>query len=179
QKGARELSASQAAEKLQSAGAGRALVFVWKRHGKIAGMQYTTMPQRPLWRFFPTRQDQGNDWIIWRWIDFYYDTRSPNADRYVGWHVNDAKPLGTPTFHPLERFRGTDLVKQGQTGEVGFHRPEKVWTTLQTALIKPDPIEFAAIEPPDVRVTIANPGRKPDQAVTLSVTITPRSARPD
>jgi WD40 repeat protein len=178
-KGASKVSSASAAiQRLKKAGSGRPLIFLWKRNGKLAGLQLTTMPQRPLWRFFATRKDQGNDWVIWRWLDYFYDTRSVNADRFLGWHVNAGSPFGTPTFHPLERFRGTDAVQQARTGEVGFHQPQKVWSTILRTVNNPSQVPFAEIEPPDVKVAVANPGRKPGDGVTLSVTITPRSANP-
>lgn len=56
--------------------------FAYRRQkdGKVVE-QLTTLPDRPLWRFFPTIRD---DWVLWRWRDFYYDTGT-TADHLIGW----------------------------------------------------------------------------------------------
>src|SRR5262249_41401357 len=72
----------------------------------------------------------------------------------------------------------TDEVKLARTGEVGFHQPQKAWSTILRYQNNPAQVPFAEIEPPDVQVAVANPGRKPGDTVTLSVSITPRSANP-
>src|SRR5207248_11090512 len=48
---------------------GKELFFRVKR-GKAGTIDMlTTVRQRPLWRFFPTRDDE---WVLWRWRDFFY-----------------------------------------------------------------------------------------------------------
>src|SRR5205085_2832546 len=65
-----------------------------------------TLRQRPLWRFFPTRD---RDWVLWRWMDYYYDC-STHGDSYVGWQVNGDVDQ-TPVFLHAEQLRRR------------FHRP--------------------------------------------------------
>src|SRR5207249_132387 len=65
------------------------LLFFKKVRGREV-VKLTTSRQRPLWRFFVERQAEGRgrDWILWRCRDYFYDTNSARADRYVGWQVN-------------------------------------------------------------------------------------------
>jgi WD40 repeat protein len=163
--------------------AGREYIFIWRHttNGKsVEKSQLTTVRQRPLWRFFPTR---SRDWVIWRWRDFFYDTNSVQADRLVGWHVNAAEKeeLHTkPAFYPLEYYRGVD--EKGPKGqELGFHRPDKIWGprgAVAGAFVDPQKILFADIEPPDVKVTVVKePGLKAGN-LELDIQIKPRSANP-
>lgn len=113
----------------------------------------TTVRQRPLWRFFATRSAVGNDWVIWRPRDFYYDT-SAFGDRYVGWHVNSRDLNQTPAFHPLETYRGTDHVPQ-KGAPSGLHRPDKIWPTLWATIPPVDKVNFTEMEPPKVDLDLA------------------------
>ena len=45
----------------------------------IEELSFTTIRQRPLWRFFPTRDGQ---WVLWRWRDFF---RTTNWRRLTCW----------------------------------------------------------------------------------------------
>jgi WD40 repeat protein len=175
-------SNAQILEKLRNVEPGREYIFVWRHevNGKMQEKkQLTTVRQRPLWRFFPTHSESGNDWVIWRWRDFYYDTSSPVADRLVGWHVNAEDLRTKPKFHPLEYFRGTDEIRGPKGQALGFHRPEKIWSkkdgAVAGALINPDKVIFPDIEPPDVQVRVVqNPGKNTD--LIFDVTIKPLSA---
>jgi WD40 repeat protein len=145
--------------KLRTARPARELLFV-RKHDDAETVGLTTVRQRPLWRFFPTRVDQGNDWVVWRWRDFYYATSSARADSYVGWHVNvgiDRKP----EFYPLERLRNK------------FHRPDKVDKVLSAARDAPDKVIFADIEPPEVQFGAVK-RRLRDADLVLSLSIRPR-----
>jgi WD40 repeat protein len=71
------------------------------RDGKPVPKLATTARQRPLWRFFPTRD---NEWVLWMWQNSYYDT-STNGDSYIGWLVNAPDLDREPQFVPAERFR--------------------------------------------------------------------------
>lgn len=153
------LSAEEAAEALRTAAPQKEYVLVW-RHGLKQQSAKTTLRVRPLWRFFPTRADQGNDWVLWRWRDFYYDTNSANADRYLGWHVNAEEITATPRFYPLANFSGRGLRQEGKARPVGFHNPAKVWRTVLDTFQAPEKVLFPDIEPPMVALTVVQPARK-------------------
>ncbi|MFO0930871.1 MAG: caspase family protein [Gemmataceae bacterium] len=140
----------------------REYVLVW-HNGKTFQSAKTTLRQRPLWRFFPTRADQGSDWVLWRWRDFYYDTNSANADRYLGWHVNAEDPHQAPRFHALANFSGRGARQDGGARPVGFHNPAKVWRTVLDTFQAPEKVIFPDIEPPVLTVTVqTRPGKDAD-----------------
>jgi hypothetical protein len=163
---------AQILDRLRKVVPGREYIFVWKHDG-TEKKQLTTCRQRPLWRLFPTHSGAGNDWVIWRWRDFYYDTNSVAADRLLGWHVN-AEDLHTkPTFHPLEFFRGTDDIRGPKGQARGFQRPDKIWGkegVVSGAFKNPEKVIFPDIEPPDVKVTVVQkPGMNTDLILDISI----------
>ena len=140
---------------------GKELYFELKRPGAAQTIKaLTTVRQRPLWRFFPTRD---NEWVLWRWRDYYYDS-STNGDQYIGWQVSGDVDT-TPAFYKAEQFRQQ------------FYRPDKVAAMLaalhgwehQTLLLigggpaqaisgqlelpAPERVSIPDIEPPEVRLT--------------------------
>lgn len=156
--------------RLRAAQPGREYILIYRDDIKSPLVQkLTTVRQRPLWRFFPTRADQGGEWIIWRWRDFYYDTASPRADKLLGWHVNAGGFAARPRFHALDEFRGsgTALGTKGGSGR-GYHRPDRVWPTVLEAFQAPEKVTFEQIEPPEVRVTITTrPGANADLVLNV------------
>ena len=150
-------TAEAALQALQEAEAGQELYLA----GSIPGggklfEQKTDLRDRPLWRFFPSRD---GEWVLWRWQDFHYDT-STRGDYRIGWHRNNwqrtaADKLefnvkGTPWFYKAEQFRHS------------YHDPEKVTETLmnwrRTGQAKST---FADIEPPDVELAWRGPTAPP------------------
>jgi WD40 repeat protein len=156
-----EGTTAEALDELRNPRPNRQLVFVWKRGGREE-VDLTTVRQHPLWKFFPTRADRGNEWVLWRWRDYYYDTNSPHADAYLGWHVNRENLQEKPAFHPLERFRER------------FHNPQKVQEALDGFVRNPEKVIFADIEPPDVRLTVDRTALR-DQDLKLTLTVKPRA----
>lgn len=149
-------------DELRRAEPQREYVLVW-HNGKTFQSAKTTLRQRPLWRFFPSRADQGSDWVLWRWRDFYYDTNSANADRYLGWHVNAEDPHQAPRFHALANFSGRGARQDGGARPVGFHNPAKVWRTVLDTFQAPEKVIFPDIEPPVLAVTVqTRPGKDAD-----------------
>lgn len=113
---------------------------------------FTSVRQRPLWKFAPL--DKG-EWVLWRWRDYYYDC-SANGDAAVGWQVNGTAG-DTPTFLKAEQMRKNR------------HRPEKVSEAVATALYAPEKAAVFDLLPPTVEVTAgAAVGDKP-LAVTVRV----------
>jgi WD40 repeat protein len=158
---------------------GREYIFGWRHGGKDAPVKLglTTLPQRPLWRFFPTRQDEGSQWVLWRWRDFYYDTMSPRPDRLVGWHVYDADNLKVaPAFHPLGQFGGR-LDARGAHVD-GFYDPDRVWKFMASAYQEPEKVLFPQIEPPRIEsLVVAKPPPDKDNDLKLHVRIAPREPK--
>lgn len=128
--------------------------------------------QRPLWRFFPTR---GGEWVLWMWRNAYYDC-SPNGDYYVGWHVNNRDMDREPTFYKAEQLR-----------QYFWRRPvidkllasRDVDAALRVAVKdNPAPLHFDRIEPPSVRIDVAERELKGEKVV-VTLVAEPRSANPD
>jgi WD40 repeat protein len=167
-------NAAQVLRKLRDAQPNREYIFVWRHDGKEQ-IQLTTVRQRPLWRFFPLHSRSGNDWVMWRWRDFYYDTSSAVADGLVGWHVNAQRLDREPVFYPLEYFRGTDQIVPAKGERVGFHHPDKVWPFIARAFQAPDKVIFPDIEPPEVHLEVVKaPGKNAD--LVLKVLVKPHGA---
>jgi WD40 repeat protein len=116
----------------------------------------TTVRQRPLWRFFPTRD---GEWVLWRWRDYYY-TASTNGDQYIGWQVSGDVDK-TPLYYRAEQFRKR------------FYNPDKVAETL-AGRQQPERIRFPEIEPPEVRLA-AQTTEVNTEDVSLNLTIRPRN----
>jgi WD40 repeat protein len=156
---ARPLKEKEILKRLNDAKPIREYVLVWRHEGKET-QQVTTVKQRPLWRFFPTRQDEGSQWVLWRWRDFLYDTASPRADRLVGWQVQPRDMASAPTFHPLANYQSR------------FHNPPKVWKFIASTNHEPEKVLFPDIEAPRVTVR-AEPRPRKDDPMTVRITITP------
>jgi WD40 repeat protein len=149
--------AKAAARALQRPVPGGELYFGWKRGGKGPVLeQQTTLPQRPLWRFFPTR---AGEWVLWRWRDFYYDT-STNGDFLIGWQRNYDDPLKAPEFYRAEQFRRE------------FHKPALVAEMLKNWKAAEPRVAFLTLEPPQVALTTAEAQVK-GEGVKLTLSAAP------
>jgi WD40 repeat protein len=131
----------------------------------------TTARQRPLWRFFPTRD---GEWVLWMWRNAYYDT-STNGDFAVGWHVNSPNLTKEPTFYRAEQFRNL------------FHRPDvidvliasrDVRAALRLVSDNPVPRRFDVLEPPAAKVELAAATTK-GHDVKAILRATPHGDNPD
>jgi len=124
---------------------GHELYFEVARPGKDGVLpMLTTVRQRPLWRFFPARDDQ---WVIWRWRDFFYDA-SLRGDDLIGWQINKDVDE-TPDFVRAEQNRQR------------FHRPDKVEETIRTLSPVPDQVNVPDLVPARVQLTLREAG--PDE----------------
>jgi WD40 repeat protein len=135
---------------------GKEFYFRVVRPGTKAPVEMvTTVRQRPVWRFFPTKD---GEWVMWRWRDFFYDT-SDRGDSYLGWQLSrDADE--TPRFYKAEQYRQR------------YHRPEK----LSEGFKDVEHLAFASIEPPLVRIDGGDRKVK-DADVMVSATVTPSGER--
>jgi hypothetical protein len=113
--------------------------------------------QRPLWRFFPTRD---GEWVLWRWRDFYYDT-STQGDYLIGWLRSFDEPLKSPEYYPAEQFRKE------------FHKPNLVAEMLRKWDEDPRPVAFLNYEPPAVTIRSTHEVVQ-GNGVTLTLTAVPR-----
>lgn len=150
---------------------GSQVYFGWKRPGENTIREATTFVRdRPIWRFFPTKDDE---WVLWRYLDFLYDT-STRGDSYIGWQRNmlnaddSFNVKGTPQFYRAEQFRKS------------YHNPDKVTQTLTNwSRTDQDKSTFVEIEPPQIEVLVNGAkGTKiditpKDQSFVLSVKVTP------
>jgi WD40 repeat protein len=150
---------------------GKELLFEVRREGYPDSFKLlTTVKQRPLWRFFPTRD---NEWVLWMWRNPYYDA-STNGDYLVGWHVNALDPLGAPTFYRAEQFRDV-FQRENVIDKLLLSRDPTA--ALSVPGLDPLPVRFSDVEPPPVQLKLGpvQPGR--DVEATLRVTV--RGENPD
>jgi hypothetical protein len=161
-------NAEECLDRLRRPVPGLEFYFRVKRAGEAKPLdQMTTVRQRPMWRFFPTRD---GEWVLWRWLDYYYDT-STQGDSYIGWHMNsgDGDVDKKPVFYRAEQFRKV------------FNRPDKVAEVLaklwkdDQVLIVPDRQSIPAIEPGVVEMKDVSTQITPkDDKVTVTLLASPR-----
>jgi hypothetical protein len=155
-------SMKECLERLRQPVPGRQFYFKLKRRGRADLVEAgTTIRQRPLWRFFPTRD---GEWVLWRWRDYYYDT-STFGDQLIGWQVGTDVD-DTPTFYKAEHFRER------------FHKPEKVADVIEKMALAPERVPFPDIEPPDVSIKAAANVVK-NANVIVNLTAVPRGKEAD
>ena len=151
---------------------GKEIFLVWKRAGQTDCLaQPTTVRNRPLWRFFPTRD---NEWVLWMWQNGYYDT-STHGDFHIAWHVNDPNMDREPRLIPVERMRAQ------------FQREEVIDELLNTGSlsaalkvaqgVNPLPLNFEKLEPAGVKLAVSNNVAAGD--ITATLTAAPRTDNPD
>lgn len=109
---------SQWSRAINTSTSGNELYFEVRRPNQVQPVPLlTTGRQRPVWCFFPTREQE---WIIWRWRDFFYDC-SVRGDELVGWQMSiDVDE--TPQFTRAEQNRQR------------FHNPRKLDDVLSALL---------------------------------------------
>jgi WD40 repeat protein len=153
---------------------GQYLHLGWKRGGKDKLYeQVTSMPRRPLWRFFPSFDDKNAlaDWVVWMWKTSCYHT-STNGDFLVGWHVNHPSLDGTPKFYRAEQFREH------------FQKPPVILPLLtdqklEDALKRAQRMtNFGALEPAPVTIEPRDPQVGPN-GMELTLKVNRRGTNPD
>jgi WD40 repeat protein len=161
-------NAEECLRRLRAPIPGQEHFFLVRRAGKAQLLpMLTALRQRPVWRFFPTRD---GEWVLWRWFDYYYDT-STHGDSYIGWHVNNgaAEVEKKPSFYPAEQFRKI------------FYRPDKVDAVLRK-LWQGDQVQIGFDRP---SIPAIEPGRlairdavtmvtSKDAGLTVTLSATPR-----
>lgn len=163
--------AERCVQKLAAAEPAQELDFRVRRGQQLIGT-LTTLKERPLWRFFPTRDGQ---WVLWMHQNFFYDT-STNGDSFIGWQVNPdlRNSYERPTFYKAEQFR-KKLQRPGIIDDLlGEHRVGPVLERAKEA----NPLSLGNIEPPQVSVAAA-PGRVAAGDVTVTLAVTPHGESPE
>lgn len=148
--------------------------FAWKRPDTTGVMEgLTTLRERPIWRFFPTKD---KEWVLWRYQDFLYDTSTRGAS-YIGWQRIAVNEKGrpdvavSPQFYRAEQFRNS------------YHQPEKVTQTLLNwTRTGQDKSSFVEIEPPRIQlkadgIASNNKIEVQDKGFKLSIKVVPNSDR--
>ena len=155
------------------------LVFWWKPGGRgDYRISPTRLKQRPLWKWFPAFDDQGQptDSVLWMWHGSYYMTRSANGDRFVGWHVNHRDVVGTPRFYTLERYKHL------------FFRDDVIAKLIATRSVAealklaeggdPRKKTFNEVEPDPVVLSVKQ-AEVPHEGVGVTVAVNPSGNNPD
>jgi WD40 repeat protein len=134
--------------------------FVWERGGKsMSGV--IQIIQRPLWRFFPMRNDQ---WLAWRWRDYYYArSEQPNVGRMAGWQVHTEGKAEKPDFYYL-----------GENGfKERFYNEKALDLIFRSENARPEMVQLP--EKPIIRWFVTKkPSVKKGTDAVISVTVTPR-----
>lgn len=151
--------------------------FSWRTAG-VPRSSLTRLKQRPLWKWFPVFDEQGRlyDAVLWMWHGNYYHTISLYADRYIGWHVNNAVVDGTPQFHPLSRYQHL------------FCRPDVIRCLVRTRSTaealrlargdNPQRPTFRDVEPPALELAVGQ-NEVRDLPVPVQVTVRAAGNNPD
>jgi WD40 repeat protein len=148
-------TAAECHQRLKNPEPSKEFFFLVQQPGGKVRKLATTVRQRPLWRFFPTRD---GEWVLWRWRDYYYDT-SANGDAYIGWQLSgDADQ--TPRFYRAEQYRER------------YHNPAK----LTLGRPKVERTAWVDLEPPKVVLRDAPPATT-DKPVTVRLSAEPRGER--
>ncbi len=163
-------------------------VEVLRRGEPLPLQKKTTVRQRPLWRFFASRD---GEWLMWAWHAPYYDC-SENADRLLGPVMNDPRPLAhAPRRYPLQQFkelyeRYDVIARLLETNDVDKAlRPED--EPLPFERIEPASLKFERVSLVSARgdkVAVAPRGERQSRGVTdenieLTVVAEPRDKAPE
>jgi WD40 repeat protein len=142
-------SADDCLKRLTKPESGKEFFFGWKHPGdKNIHYGLTSLRQRPVWVFYPTR---GNDWVLWRWRDYFYDT-STNGDSLIGWQVS-GDYYETPAFYPARNFQQF------------YHKPDKVAETIRNLRVAPQQVKMPEMQPPRLEFEVE------DRGATVAVTM--------
>ena len=136
---------------------GKELFFRVQTPGKQSPVEMlTTVRQRPVWKFFATRE---GEWVLWRWRDYYYDT-SAKGDFYIGWEIIESVEA-TPQFYEAEKFRRL------------FHRPDKVAMALAESKPVWERIAIPDMLPPKIDIAVS-PFQPEKDTIAVEVRVAPR-----
>ncbi|HEV3439912.1 MAG TPA: caspase family protein, partial [Gemmata sp.] len=178
--GEKQLGTAEAAvEALKHPQSGIELVFGWVSPGQVGRRATPTrLKQRPLWKWFPAFDDHNRltDSVVWMWYGSYYYTASVHGDRMIGWNMNDIKVDGTPTFHPLERFKHLFLKPDTIAKLMATRSVEEALKDAQDG--NPQRRSFRDSEPAPVTLALKQ-GVVRGDGVPVTISVNPQGNNPD
>lgn len=156
------------------------LIFTLKRGRDRWIDTFTTLAQRPLWRFFPT---QDKEWVLWMPGHHYYDS-SNNGDEYIGWQMNNVDPKKTPSFYQAKQFHEvfrkpfviTKLLDRRARNSDPGGRIQQALKKSVAALVPP---KFTNFDSVSVRIEPLVQTLKEARDVEVTLAIEPRTQNPD
>jgi WD40 repeat protein len=166
-------TAEVAASALKNPQSGVELAFSWVSPGQEGHRATPTrLKQRPLWKWFPAFDEQNRltDSVVWMWHGSYYYTSSTHGDRMIGWHMNDGEVGGTPTYHPLERFKHLFLKPDAIARLFATRSVEEALKEVQDVNQRR---KFRDVEPAPVTLAIKQ-GAVRGEDVPVTVTVNPQ-----
>lgn len=172
-------TAEATVEALRHPQSGIELVFGWVSPGQV-GHRVTPsrLKQRPLWKWFPAFDEHNKltDSVVWMWYGSYYYTASIHGDRMIGWHMNDSNVDGTPTFHPLERFKHLFLKPDTIAKLMTTRSVEEALKDAQDG--NPQRRSFRDVEPAPVTLAVKQ-GTVRGEGIPVTVSVNPQGNNPD
>lgn len=132
----------------------------------------TSLPRRPLWRFFPAFDAKENwrDYLLWLWWRSYY-LSSTNGDSLAGWSMNPPSMIETPSFYRATQLRA-HLEKKELLLEVVKTR------NLDAVLAENRELHFDKFEPAPLRIE-ASSLKVGAKGIDLKLIVRQRNDNPD
>ena len=155
------------------------LVFGWVSPKQVGHrVTPTRLKQRPLWKWFPAFDEHNRltDSVLWMWLGSYYFTASIHGDRMIGWHMNSGTVDGTPTFHPLERFKHLFLKPDTIAKLITTRSVEEALKEAQDG--NPQRRLFSEVEPAPVTLAIQQNVVR-GESVPVTISVNPQGNNPD
>jgi WD40 repeat protein len=160
-------------QKLQNLVPGYFVHLGIRRAGRAKMIEVTSsLPRRPLWRFFPAfdDKDQLSDYLAWLWWNPYY-LSSINGDSLTGWCMNRQSMVDTPNFYRAAQLRD-------QLEDKKLLREVLMTRDLTRALATTRELHFEAIEPAPVRIE-ASSLKVGEKGINLNLIVKKRNDNPD
>lgn len=129
----KDISIQEALQRLENVEPGREFKFVSSDLNSVVS---TRVLQRPIWKFIHDNQD----WIVYRWRDYFYDC-STKGDQLVAWFINPDTE-SQPIVFKAERARER------------FYQPAKLKDLLSLDSLKAKRIQVAELIPPVVQLNV-------------------------
>lgn len=132
----------------------------------------TSMPRRPIWRFFPAfdEKDVWRDYLAWLWWKPYY-LSSINGDSLTGWSMNQPSMIETPNFYRA-------ILLRDQLENKKLIREVLTTRNLNAALVNSRELHFDTIEPAPVRIEPSSL-KVGENGINLRLIVKKRNDNPD
>jgi WD40 repeat protein len=118
----------------------------------------STARKRPLWRFLPAFDDQGQfaHWVAWIWKTGHYAT-STNGDFLIGWQVNDPTTISGKKPEMIDANQLRKQLERRLTVRQLMQTRDLPKALKELFGANPQPIKFGDREPTPVRLKVAGP----------------------